>query len=54
MKGANMKMRVKTNRTSNGSSIALLALGGLAVAVLAVMFARELPAMRRELRIARM
>jgi hypothetical protein len=50
MKGANMK--VKRNRTSNGSSITLLALGGLAV--LALIFARELPAMRREWRIVKM
>jgi hypothetical protein len=47
-------MKVKTNQISNGSSTTLLALGGLAAAFLAFMFARELPAMRRELRIARM
>jgi hypothetical protein len=46
-------MKLKTNRRSNGSSTTWLALGGLA-AVLALMFVRELPAMRRELRIVRM
>jgi hypothetical protein len=54
MKGANADMRHIHNRTSNSSSMLLLALGSLAAVALALMFAREVPAMRRELRIARM